>query len=48
MNCFFLFPQSLKDSADRLKDLENEHQSTLQQLQNKQSQLHSLQQVIII
>ncbi|XP_065934810.1 RIMS-binding protein 2 isoform X12 [Magallana gigas] len=36
--------KSLKDSADRLKDLENEHQSTLQQLQNKQSQLHSLQQ----
>ncbi|XP_078338451.1 peripheral-type benzodiazepine receptor-associated protein 1-like isoform X7 [Crassostrea virginica] len=36
--------KNLKESADRLRVLENEHQSTLQQLQDKQSHVHSLQQ----
>ncbi|XP_055995650.1 peripheral-type benzodiazepine receptor-associated protein 1-like isoform X20 [Ostrea edulis] len=36
--------KNLKESADRLQKLENEHQSTLQQLHEKHSQIQSLQQ----
>ncbi|XP_062590789.1 peripheral-type benzodiazepine receptor-associated protein 1-like isoform X4 [Saccostrea cucullata] len=36
--------KNLKESADRLQELENEHQTTLQQLHDKSNQINSLQQ----
>ena len=37
--------QNLKESAEKLQQLEHEHQCTIQQLQQKQDEIHSLQQV---